>query len=139
MDGSDNEGQKEGGGASSTTVAEALKVPDRPRHLTIDNACYYQELLLPSDFARPADFIISPEPFNPIPPLPHEIDMLFVMGPEGMEELDYDAMKALLYKLVHPDCGCFIDGVHHSFVNLAIVPEFLLDDDIALRYLDLKE
>jgi hypothetical protein len=138
----DDDGEPSGGpGLGGTSVAEALKVPDRPRHLTKENAAFYEDLLLPPDYGQyeRRDYIVSPGPFNPIPPLDHEIDMLFVMGSEGKEELDYDAMKALFHPLVHPNCDEVVNAVHHSFINLAILPDFLLHDDIALRYLDLKD
>ena len=68
--------------------------------------------------------------------------MLFVLQPDHTEKMDYVALHSLLYHLVHPDveettthCG---QTVIHSFINLAVIPDFILEDDHALQILQLK-
>jgi len=55
------------------------------------------------------------------------------------------SQKSLLFSSVSDDPNCdkvvTVNAVHHSLINLAALPDFLLllDDDIALRYFDLKD
>lgn len=126
-------------------VAAALQVDTvkRPQILTPDNAAYWASLFLPPNFHEYPHFLKQmSEKFNPIPPHPHEIDMLFVLQPDGTEMMDYEAMHALLYDLVHPSLQETTTHlghpVHHSFINLAVIPDFILDDDHALQILKLK-
>ena len=131
--------------SSGVSVAAALQVEPikRPQHITPTNAEYWALLFLPPNFHEYPHFLQSmPEPFNPIPPHPHEIDMLFVLQPDGTEKIDYVAMHALLYDLVHPGVQATTSylgqTVHHTFINLAVIPDFLLEDDHALQILQLK-
>ena len=53
------------------------------------------------------------------------------------------SQKSLLFSSVSDDPNCdkvfTVNAVHHSLSNLAALPDFLLDNDIALRYLDLND
>ena len=55
------------------------------------------------------------------------------------------SQKSLHFSSVSDDPNCdkvvTVNAVHHALINLAALPDFLLllDDDIALRYLDLKD
>ena len=130
---------------NSAEVAAALQVTPvkRPQVLTPENAAYWASICLPPTYHDCPLFLKEmPEPFNPIPPHPHEIDMLFVLQPDGTEKMDYEAMHALLYNLVHPgiqeSTTHLGQTVHHSFINLAVIPDFILYDDHALQILGLK-
>ena len=60
------------------------------------------------------------------------------MMSQGAELL---SQTSLLFSFVSddPNCDKIVNAFHNSFINLAILPDFLLDNDIALRYLDLKD
>jgi hypothetical protein len=130
---------------NSAGVAAALQVDPvkRPQVLSPENAAYWASLFLPPNYHEHPHFLKQmSEKFNPIPPHPHEIDMLFIVQPDGTEKMDYVAMHALLYDLVHPSIQETTthrgQTVHHSFINLAVIPDFILDDDHALQILRLK-
>ena len=40
-----------------------------------------------------------PEPFDPIPPHQHKIDIRFVLQPDGIEKMDTVTLHALMYHL----------------------------------------
>ena len=61
---------------------------------------------------------------------PSEIAQFFVN-----DNLDYDVMIKIFYFMVHPNITEPLDGCVHTFVNLDIIPDFLLDDDVALCHL----
>jgi hypothetical protein len=48
---------------------------------------------------------------------------------------DYDVMIEVFYPMVHPNISETLDGCVHTFVNLDIIPDFLLDDYVALCHL----
>jgi hypothetical protein len=68
--------------------------------------------------------------FSPVPLQPSEIAQ-FLMN----DNLDYDLMIKALYPMVHPNITETLDGCVHTFVNLAMILDFLLYDDVALRHL----
>ena len=52
--------------------------------------------------------------------------------------LDYMGVRDLFFPLVHPGHDEVVNGVYHAVVNLAILPDWLLNDDLALKVLELK-
>ena len=66
--------------------------------------------------------------------------LLMLRMSQGAELL---SQKSLLFSSVSDDPNCdkvvMVNAVHHSLINLEALPDFLLDDDIALRYFDLKD
>ena len=54
------------------------------------------------------------------------------------DEFDYDTMVKVLYPMVHPNITETIAGSLHIFVKLAIIPDFFLEDEVALCLLVLK-
>lgn len=52
--------------------------------------------------------------------------------------LDYEGVHDTFYDLVHPGHPEVVNGVTHSFVNLAILPDWLLNNNVALEVLELK-
>jgi hypothetical protein len=78
------------------------------------------------------DWVYSSGPFSLVPLQPSEIAQFF-----GNDKLGYDVFVEVLYPIVHPKIKENIDGSIHTFINLVIIPELLLDYD-ALCLLDLK-
>ena len=70
------------------------------------------------------DWVYAAGPFAPVPLQPSEIAQFFVD-----DKLDYDLMVNILYPMVHLNITESIAGSIHTFVNLAIIPDFLLEDD----------
>ncbi len=119
-------------------VPQILKVDGKP----FDKTAYYESLLLPSDFGSPPP--LSPSPFSPLPPHPHNVACLFDEDENGELHLDYTAMVNMFYPLVHPDCDEFtldlatgLRTIQHSFCNMAILPDFIVENPAACRLLDL--
>jgi hypothetical protein len=93
---------------------------------------YYAQLGLDSSFALSMvpDRVYCAGLFSPFPLQPSEIAQFFVN-----DNLDYDVMVRIFYPMVHPNITEPLDGCVHTFVNLDIIPDFLLDDDVALCHL----
>jgi hypothetical protein len=68
-----------------------------------------------------------------------EIQELWIQYP-NMDRplLDYIGVRDLFFPLVHPGHDEVVNGDYHAFVNLAILPDWLLNDDLALKVLELK-
>ena len=117
---------------------QILKVDGKP----FDKTAYYESFLLPADFESPPP--LSPSPFSPPPPHPHNVACLFDEDENGELHLDYTAMVDMFYSLVHPDCDEFtidhatgLRTIRHSFCNMAILPDFIAENPAACRLLDL--
>jgi hypothetical protein len=120
---------------------DILKVNESP--LPSDLQAAYEELMLhPSP--PPRRFADPDSPFSPPPPHPCDILMLFTEDENGALSIDLDAMVALYYPLVHPgiveyhinaQTGLRTD--HHTFLNMAILPDFILARPDCCRALDL--
>ena len=93
---------------------------------------YSASLGLDHSFAL--DWVIAAGPFSPVSLQHIEIDALF----DDKNEFDYVAMVQLLYPMVHPNGFEVISRVIHTFVNLDIIPDFILKSDACLCMLDLK-
>jgi hypothetical protein len=129
-------------GASSmetptTSAAETLQVPTNEEKIA-----YYESLLLPADFYTPP--YIPPSPFSPPPIDNMALAFLFDEDEHGGYHIDYAAAAELFYPLVHPNCDEFtidpatgLRTVRNSFVNIAIVPDFFINNDAVRRILDL--
>ena len=123
-------------------VHDKLQVVPRPdtikleNYLTEESAAYYASLGFDKEFALKSipSWIYAPGPFSPVPLHEIEIDSLF----DAQDNFQHVAMVELLYPMVHPNCSEVINGVVHTFVNLAIIPDFILDDDTCLTLLGLK-
>jgi hypothetical protein len=105
-------------------------------------AVYEQLMRTPSP--PPRRFADPDAPFSPPPPHPCDGLMLFVEDENGDLDIDLDAMVSLYYHLVHPGIDEFhIDPdtglctVCHTSINLAILPDFILDRPDCCRALDL--
>ena len=119
-------------------VATVLKVPD-PAH---DATAFYESLLQPVD-EHPAPTFV-PSPFSPLPPSRLTIAALFVEEEDGTLHVDLPELVRLYRPLVHPDHVEWtinpITGlrtVEHEFINLAILPDFFLNNRNICRALDL--
>lgn len=78
-------------------------------------------------------------PWHPLPPTDAELQSLWSFHPfTNRPVINYDAVLDTFYDLVHPGYDEVVNGVTHSFLNLAILPDWLLNDDLALETLDLK-
>jgi hypothetical protein len=93
---------------------------------------YYAQLGLDSSFALSMvpDRVYCAGLFSLFPLQPSEIAQFFVN-----DNLDYDGMIEFFYPMVHPNITETLAGCVHTFVNLDIIPYFLLDDDVALCHL----
>ena len=78
-------------------------------------------------------------PWHPLPPHDEEIEDLWVKSP-NMDQpiLDYVGLHDLFMPLVHSGHEEVVNGVIRSNINMAILPDWLLNDDTALKILHLK-
>jgi hypothetical protein len=106
-------------------------------------SCSYRlslQSFISSHFYRPDSGV----PFNPAPPGNEALARLFFEDEHGALEIDYVAVVEFFYPLVHPNCDEFttdpdtgLRTVRHSFVNLAVLPDFFLNNEAVRRVLDL--
>ena len=109
---------------------DVLKVNESPPPSDLQ-AAYLELMRTPSPPLR--RFADPDSPFSPPPPHPCDILLLFNEGENGSLSIDIDAMVALYYRLVHPgiveyhiNAATGLRTERHTFVNLAILPEFIL-------------
>ncbi len=89
---------------------------------------------------EPRTFVPPPTPDNPYAPPPltdAQMDCIWYRFPKMQPFLNLHNVRALFYPLVHPP-PMVIDGVEHRFINLSILPDFILKDDRCLCILNLK-
>jgi hypothetical protein len=120
---------------------DILKVTEAPP--PFDMEAYYESLLLPRSFHQPISYV-GHSAFSPPPPHHHDMAMMFVRDENEALELDLNMMVELYYPLVHPNLVEYtlnaqtgLRTVRHTFVNLAILPDFILARPDACRALDL--
>ena len=75
--------------------------------------------------------------WHPVPPSDAEVAALRVQIGNRMI-VDYIGIRNTYYHLVHPPHEEVINGVVHSCINLAILPDWILNNDMALFVLDLQ-
>ncbi len=104
-------------------------------YLTEDSVAYYAAVGFDRTFAleRVPSWVYAPGSFSPVPLQLIEIDSLFYE-----DQFDRVAMVELLYDMVHPKETEVVAGSVRSFLNLAIIPDFILEDDACLCLLDFK-
>ncbi len=78
-------------------------------------------------------------PWHPLPPRDEELQQLWIHYPNMTYPiLDLVAVRDTFFTLVHPGNEEVVDGRLHECVNLAILPDWLLNNEAALQVLDLK-
>ena len=127
-------------GSASTSTQDVLQVPDSPA--PFDMVAYYESLLLPVSLIPEPP--LSPSPFSPPRPNPFDIAMLFLEDDVGGLDLDLPALVRLYRPLVHPDHVEYtinrdtgLRTVRHTFVNLAILEDWMLARSDVRRALNL--
>jgi hypothetical protein len=89
---------------------------------------------------EPRTFVAPPTPANPYDPpqlTDEQMECLWYYFPRQKPFLNLHNVRAVFYPLVHPP-PMVIDGVEHRFINLSILPDFILNDDRCLCLLRLK-
>ncbi len=82
----------------------------------------------------PAYFVQPPVPANPYDPPPltdAQMDCIWYCFPNMQPFLNLHNVWALFHPLVHPP-PMVIDGIEHSYINLSILPDFILSDNRCL-------
>ncbi len=121
------------------TVPELLHVVPRPdtvkleNYLTEESVAYYAALGLDKAFALAhiPSWVYAPGAFLPVPLQPIKIDDIF----HAEDHFDHVAMVELLCCMVHPNVNEVVRG---AVPYVAVIPDFILEDDACLRLLDLK-
>jgi hypothetical protein len=88
----------------------------------------------------PLHFVPPPVPANPYDPprlTDAQMDCIWYRFPNMQPFLNLHNVRALFYPLVHPP-PMVIDGVEHRYINMSILPDFILSDDRCLCILNLK-
>ncbi len=84
----------------------------------------------------PLHFVPPPVPANPYDPprlTDAQMDCIWYRFPNMRPFLNLHNVRALFYPLVHPpSMVTVIDGVEHRYINMSILPDFILSDDRCL-------
>jgi hypothetical protein len=121
--------------SSASAILQADPIPEKK--------AYYGSLVhdFKPEFERQA---YSESSFSPAPPGNEALARLFLEDEHGALELYYIAVVELFYPLVRPNCDEFTSNpdtclctVRHAFVNLAILPDFFLNNEVVRSVLDL--
>jgi hypothetical protein len=80
---------------------------------------------------------VPADPYNPPALTEAQMECIWYRFPNMQPFLNLHNVRALFYPLVHPP-AMIIDGKAHRYINMSILPDFILKDDRCLCILNLK-